>query len=288
VSLTAVVFVVIAAFAHAGWNVIAKRMGHGGTLFVWLYQTVSVAFCLPVGAGVLIASQVRPSWSWVLAAVVGAVLHTMYAVVLQRGYATGDLTVVYPVARGSGPLLSISAAVVLLGERPAPLVLAGGAAVVLGVLLIAGSHGRRQAATAGIAWGLLTGATIAGFTLWDALSMTTLSIPPLVFFCARALLQSLILSPHALQHRDRLRRLWQANWREILIVAVLAPTASVSVLYALRLAPISMVAPMRELSVVLAGIAAWRWLNEPHPLRRLTGATTVLAGIAAITLTAQR
>jgi drug/metabolite transporter (DMT)-like permease len=285
VSPVAVVALLIAAFAHAGWNLAAKRIGDGGTLFVWLYQTASVAIYLPVAAAGLGLGGARPVWAWAPAVVVSAVLHNVCAVLLQRGYAVGDLSVVYPVARGSGPLLSVSAAVVLLGERPGPLALAGAAGVVLGVLVIGLAPGRRRESTAaGAGWGALTGATIAAFTLWDAHSVTALGMPPLGLFCARAVLQSLMLTPYALRRRRPARQLWRRHRTRILIVSVLGPLASVSVLYALRLAPVSVVAPVRELSVVITSLAAWRLLGEPNPQRRLAGAAVVLAGITAIAL----
>src|SRR6185437_9616312 len=109
-------------------------------------------------------------------------LHLAYFVLLQRGYAEGDMSVVYPLARGTGPLLSVLFAVVLLGERPGAVALAGALAVVAGVFVIgglgssSGSGGRR----AGVGYGLVTGITITAYTLWDAHAVTTLTVPPLV------------------------------------------------------------------------------------------------------------
>jgi drug/metabolite transporter (DMT)-like permease len=76
--------------------------------------------------------------------------------------------------------------------------------------------------------------------------------------------------------------LWREHRVDVLVIAVLSPLAYICVLYAMRIAPVSMVAPARELSIVFGSLIAWRWLNEPDPLRRLTGAAIVLAGVAAI------
>jgi drug/metabolite transporter (DMT)-like permease len=283
VSPVAVILVLIAACAHATWNLVAKKIGSGGALFVWLYQTLSVAIYLPGTVVVLAVSQAAPDPSWLLPVVISAVLHNTYAIVLQHSYAVGDLSVVYPVARGSGPVLSVLAAVLLLGERPAPFGLAGAAAVVLGILLIgSGSLGRTTGGS--VRSGLLTGVTIAGFTLWDAYSVRSIALPPLGYFCARAVLQSAMLTPYALRRREPVRQVWREHRAKIVIVAVLAPVASVLVLYALRLAPVSMIAPARELSIVLGSVFAWHWLGEPNPVRRLTGSVVVLAGILAIAL----
>jgi drug/metabolite transporter (DMT)-like permease len=278
---SALVLVLIAAFAHATWNFAAKRIGDGGGVpFVWLFQTISVAIYVPVAA---LLGDVSPHPSWFLAAVLSAALHNSYALLLQRGYAAGDMSVVYPVARGTGPLVSVPAAMLVLGERPGPLALVGAAAVVLGVFVIGLGAGEHRAFTAtSVRWGVLTGLGIVPMTLWDAYSVRTLGVPPLGLFCSRAIIQVLMLTPPVLWRRERVGRLWRAHRREVLAVAVLGPLASVLVLQALRLAPVSMVAPTRELSIVLGALIAWRWLGEPNPARRLTGAVVVLAGIATI------
>jgi drug/metabolite transporter (DMT)-like permease len=281
---TALSLVLVAAVVHAAWNLAAKRISSGGTQFVWLYYTAGAILLLPVTIVLLVVGDERPQWSWLLAAGVTAVLHVAYGVVLQRGYRVGDLSVVYPVARGTGPLLSVLAAVLVLGERPGPLGLVGAFLVIAGVLVI--STGRRggdaHAIEAGILHGLLTGAVIAGYTLWDAHSVTGLGVPPVVYFGLGSVLQSVLLVPGALAGRAEVARIWREQRREVLVVAVLSPIAYILVLFALTMAPVSLVAPARELSIVLGGLAAWLVLGERDAVRRLAGSVIVLSGIAAI------
>ncbi|PXY27533.1 DMT family transporter [Prauserella muralis] len=281
---TALALVLVAAVVHAAWNLVAKRV-RAGARFVFLYYSVSAAVLLPVVAVSLVTTDARPQWTWLLAAAVTAVCHVCYGVVLQRGYAVGDLSVVYPLARGSGPLLSVLAAVLVLGERPGALGLAGALLVVAGVLLISGrpSGADRRARRAGIGYGLLTGATIAAYTLWDAYSVTTLSVPPVVYFGTGALLQSLLLAPYALRG-GQTRALWRDHRKEVVLVGVLSPVAYLLVLFAMRMAPVSLVAPARELSIVLGSLAGWWLLGEADPVRRITGSLVVVAGITAIAL----
>jgi len=279
----AVSFVLVAAVGHAAWNFSAKRAGDGGAVFVWLYQSVSAAVCLPVAVVAWALSDMTPNWGWLLGVVVSAVLHVAYGLALQRGYGAGDMSVVYPVARGSGPLLSVLAAVLLLHEHPGPLGLVGAVLVVVGVFVIGFGRGRHERPIGrSLFYGALTGLTIAGYTLWDAHSVNALGIPPLIYFCAGAVIQSLIMSPYALRRQERIVELWQAHRVDVLVIAVLSPFAYVLVLYAMRIAPVSMVAPARELSIVLGSFIAWRWLGEPDPVRRMAGAAVVLAGVAAI------
>ncbi|MGV9365045.1 DMT family transporter [Amycolatopsis sp. NPDC003731] len=281
---TALSLVLVAAVVHAAWNLAAKRISSGGTQFVWLYYTVGAVALLPITVVQLVVEVDRPQWSWLLAAVVTSVLHIAYGIVLQRGYRVGDLSVVYPVARGTGPLLSVLAAVLVLGERPGPLGLLGAFLVIAGVLVI--STGRKagdpRAVKAGIFYGLLTGAVIAGYTLWDAHSVTGLGVPPVVYFGLGSVLQSVMLVPGALAGRAEVGRVWREHRREVLLVGLLSPVAYILVLFALTMAPVSLVAPARELSIVLGGLAAWLVLGERDAVRRLAGSVIVLFGIAAI------
>ncbi|WHT17567.1 EamA family transporter [Crossiella sp. CA-258035] len=281
--MTAIVLVLLAAVMHALWNFAAKRAGTGGAPFVWLYQVASVVICGPAAVLAFVFGDTPAQWTWLLAVAVSAVLHAAYALVLQHGYAVGDMSVVYPVARGSGPLLTVLAAVLVLGERPGWTGLLGAGAIVAGVFVIGlGPTGRRGALNTSLLYGGLTGVAIAGYTLWDAYSVTTLAVPPLVYFCLGSLAQSLFLTPVALRQPERTRAVWRAHRTEVLVIAVLSPLAYVLVLYAMRLAPLSVVAPMRELSIVLGAFLAWRWFGEANPVRRLIGAALVLAGIAAV------
>ncbi|EME52090.1 EamA family transporter [Amycolatopsis decaplanina] len=288
---TALSFVIIAAVIHAGWNLAAKRIRRGGARFVWAYYSLSAILLVPLVAVSLAVEPQRPQWTWLFAAVVTAVFHVTYGIVLQRGYAVGDLSVVYPVARGTGPLISVLAAVVLLGERPGVLGLLGAFLVVAGVLVIgtgrAPAHADaadRVARRKGLVYGLLTGLTIAAYTLWDAHSVTALGVPPIVYFGTGAIVQSLLMAPYALKDREEVLWLWREHKREVLIVGVLSPVAYLLVLYALQIAPVSLVAPARELSIVLGGLAAWLVLGEANAVRRLAGSVVVLAGITAIAM----
>jgi drug/metabolite transporter (DMT)-like permease len=271
----AIVLVLCAAFAHAGWNLFAKRVPDGGAIFVWLAAVWGVVFQLPFALVIVVQGGMAASW-W-LAFGVSGVIHLGYFVLLQRGYRVGDLSVVYPLARGTGPLLSVVAAVWLLGERPGVVALAGAVAVIAGVFVIGG-----LGTGPGMGYGLATGALIASYTLWDAHAVTALAAPPVILMCGSALVESVLLAPYALARRETAGRIWRDHKVAVLAVAVLSPLAYILVLFAMRLAPVSLVAPARELSIVVGGLGAWLLLGEPNPLRRLSGAVIVLAGVAAI------
>lgn len=282
--LPAVALVVAAAIAHAGWNFFAKRAGSAGAAFVWLTAACSTTLYLPIA---LIAALHGGLPEWRIASVgvvVSAALHLTYFLLLQRGYAVGDMSVVYPLARGSGPLLAMLLAVVLLRERPGALGVCGGLLVVAGVLVITFGGGGDGFRFGGVGFGLLSGTMIALYTVWDAYAVTALALSPLMFDWANNLTRVALFAPYAVYRRDRIGETWARNRREVLIVGLLSPLAYLLVLFAMRLAPVSMVAPARELSIVMAGLLAWLVLGEADPGRRILGSAVVATGVIMLGL----
>jgi drug/metabolite transporter (DMT)-like permease len=277
-----------AALLHATWNFAAKRAENGGPVFVWAYSAASSAIWVPVTLLWALWHPLHLTWTWVGAGLVSGALHVVYGRLLQAGYAAGDMNLVYPLARGTGPLLTVLVAVLVLRQPTDLLAMVGVALVVSGVLVI--TFGRRNAASrhrrrTGVLFGVATGASIAAYTLWDAHSVTRLGVPPLPYFTLGLVFQSLGLTPGAWgSRRATIRPLVRRHLREIVVVAVLSPLAYILVLQALTIAPVSVVAPVRESSIVVGALLSWLVLREPHPARRLAGSLVVLAGVAALAL----
>jgi drug/metabolite transporter (DMT)-like permease len=271
-----------AAVAHATWNLQAKRAG-GGAAFVWLYTAAAlVMWTIPAALdGVLSGGASAAAVGFMLGS---GVLHTIYFVALQRGYGRGDLSIVYPLARGTGPLGATILAILVLGEHPTALALAGAGIIVVAVLtLIRRPEGGWDAdSRAAIGWALLTGATIAVYTVWDAHGVNALNAPPVMYFWVTMAFQGLLLSPVALRERRQIATLWRTRRSPVLSVGLLAPLAYVMVLFALRLAPVAYVAPAREAGIVLGAVFGTRVLGEGEGGRRIVAAAAIVAGIAAL------
>lgn len=285
VSAAALALVLTAAVLHALWNITAKRVEGDATAFVWLYGTASAVLWLPL-ALVIEAGDWQLSWTFLGAAAVSGLLHNAYGLALQTGYRQADLGVVYPVARGTGPLLTMVVALLLLGEDVHPLNALGGLIVIAGVAVVATAKGRavvrgRQAYT-GLLWGVLTGLAISGYTLWDDHAVTTLGLAPVAYYASTAALQSLTLAPRMHGRFGELPALVRRYWREVLIVAVMSPLAYILVLIAMQTTPVSLVAPARESSIVVGTLLAWWLFQEAGPGRKVLGSLVVLAGIALI------
>jgi len=285
VSPLVILLIVTAGLAHAAWNLVVKRSALSGPPFVWLTAVGAAAVVIPVA--VVVAVLDPPSLPFlVLAVVVSGALQTAYFLALQAGYRAGDVSVVYPLARGTGPLLAVLLAIALFGERPHALALVGAGAVVVGVIVIGFAGGRTQwrHARPGVLWGLLIGVVIASYTLWDAHAVTALALSPILLNAGTSTMEAVLLAPVAIRRWSAVRTVWREHRWDVIVVSVLSPLSYILVLFAMQLAPVSIVAPAREISVVFVGLAGWLLFKEPHPLARLTGAVVVLGGIALLAI----
>jgi drug/metabolite transporter (DMT)-like permease len=275
-----ILLVAIAAVAHATWNLTIKAAGTSGTRFLWLTFLVATIAVAPFG--IVSLSQAGSALGLlVLLALGSGALQIAYFLTLQHGYRVGDVSIVYPLARGSGPLLSVIFAIVLFGERPSVWELAGAGVVVTGVVVIglAGGRGHFHANSAGILWGLLVGVTIAAYTLWDANAVVNVKLPTFGYFWVTVVVQLVAFAPFALRKPKYTIALAKQHWWAALVVGILSPLAYVLILFAFTLAPVALVAPAREASVVLVAVGGWLFFKEPHPLQRMLGALIVLGGV---------
>ena len=288
--LTALLLVLLAALLHAFWNIAAKRAG-GDHRFTLLTSLLTSAIWLPAGLWFGWSEVPRwglPEWGVITAS---AVVHLLYFNALLKGYRVCDLTVVYPLARGSAPLLTASVAVMLLGESLSALGAAGVLGVCVGVFLIAGGpalwrRGHDPAARlrtrAGIRWGLITGAMIAGYSVIDAYAIKVLLIGPVIFDYVCNLLRVPLQLPLLWRDRAGFTEAWRHQWKHALVVATLGPLGYILVLYALQLAPLSQVAPAREVSMLVAAVLGGRLLGEADRGLRLLGAACIAGGVMVL------
>jgi drug/metabolite transporter (DMT)-like permease len=281
----ALALVLAAAFVHASWNYFLKRSG-GGTVFVWLFATLSALIYAPLAALVIWWQQ--PEFGWVHLGLMfaSAALHTAYYLLLDRGYRSGDLSVVYPLARGTGPLITILCAVLLLQERPTPIAVTGALLIGGGAIALTGDPRKlRQSGNLhAVGFALLTGCMIASYTLVDKMAVAAWLIPPLVQDWAANLGRVLLMTPLALRLKDEIRPTWRRAKKEIIAVALLCPLSYILVLTAMVFTPVSYVAPAREVSILVAALMGTQLLAEGDVTRRLAASAAMVAGIACLAL----
>ena len=304
----ALALVVAAALIHAGWNLWIKHAGtSGGISFVW--GTAAVASCVlaPFAfagwdagtASGAAASRLGPAaWSaqvW-LAVAISAAVHTLYFRALQLGYAHGDLSVVYPVARGTGPLVAALAAIAWLGEPATVATYAGLCCVVMGTFVVAGgsrtSDGTREAAALAskaarrsVGWGLAIGLMIATYTVNDGRAVAHLGADPVSYYWAICVAQAVLMLPWLMRRAPHWRAELRRDWKLVAGVGLLSPASYLLALEAMRLAPLSVVAPARELSMLVAALAGSLLLGEGNLRRRLAGAALIAFGVTLLAST---
>ncbi|MBP6685231.1 MAG: hypothetical protein KA158_07395 [Leucobacter sp.] len=308
-TLTALGLVLAAAVAHSIWNILAaKSSGSGVPFLFWgaVFSTLIWGIAVPFTGGI---GESGPG-PFLLAVVVSGALHVLYMLVLQRGYRSGELSTVYATARGSGPVLTVLVSILLFGERPGAMSLGGVALVIAGVVAF-GLIGRRRSKSSGIparteggrrwdpaiVFGLLTGVAIAVYTLWDVYMVNSFGLAPVAFMVGTSMAQAVVFGGMlgaqgvrsgrevgAVGPIRRMRGELRASWRRLLIFGLLSPLSYILVLTAATMAPLSLVAPMRELSVVLVGLYGALRSHENNPGLRLTAAVVVVCGVILIGL----
>lgn len=303
VTAVALALVLIAAVLHAAWNTCAK-CARGGLPFVWVVGLVICIGYVPVLTTYALANQLTLTTGAVLWIFGSGVLKTGYSLFLQRGYRSGDFSLIYPLARGTGPLLSTMAAIAVLGERPSGLAMAGGLVIIGSIFWLTGGIDRLRELASGeaapraspangvaehwlfssVTYGVVSGVFIAAYTLWDRHGVAALNIPPVVYDGGTAFTQLILLAPFAVRRWHEVAVEWKTKKRWIFGVALLSPVAYILVLTAMKFTPVSYVAPVREVSIAIGAFIGARFLKEANPRRRILAAAAMAAGVIALAL----
>jgi drug/metabolite transporter (DMT)-like permease len=279
--LLAVALVLVSALLHATWNMLAKRSADP-LAFMFAFNLVSLAlFAIPTG--VVLRYDPIPAAGWPFIIITG-IVHVGYFSALAAAYRRGALSLTYPVSRGTGVLLVPLLAVAIFDERPT-LVGALGIAVILGGLATIGwsSFGRDPAGRAGLGYALITGLTIATYSLIDKAGVARVN--PLVYvYCMFAFI-TIALAPYVFsQRRVELAAEWRHNRPAVLIGGVLPMGAYVIVLTALRIADVSYVVPLRETSIIFGTVLGALVLGEHIGRVRVVASGMIGVGAIAIAL----
>lgn len=265
----AIALVLIAAVLHAGWNVLLKTSGDTLWTAVRL-QAIGTVVLVPIAVIAWFASA-RPAVpvAAIGLALVSAVLEAIYFVCLSAAYRRGALSLVYPLARGSAPLLAVVIGIGLLGERLSELALLGVGCLLVGILAVARpwrafrAAGREHRGAIGFA--LATGASIAAYSAVDRLGVR--ETEPWLYGAMLAVFATLLLAGWVVVGRrvgflapapavdPSATRSARAGLARDAVAGVLSLTAYLLVLVAYSIAPLAAVAPLRESGIVLA--AAW-------------------------------
>jgi len=285
VSAFALGLVLVSAVFHATWNLLAKRAA-ADVSFLFLAYIVGAIVFAPFAIAILVIARPQLGWPALVFVAVAVGLQTLYFATLTAGYRAGDLSLVYPIARASGPLLATIGAIAIFGEHPTPLAIGGALAIVAGAFILTGDPRalRRDGAGRAVGFALATGVVIALYTLWDKTAVSVVLIPPLLYDWATVVGQAIVVTPVALRHRDAVREAWARHRGAVIGVGILSRLAYILVLTALVVSPVSYVAPAREIGILIGAILGARVLAEGHVMRRGIGAAAMVVGVLALAL----
>lgn len=271
--------VLAAAFMHAGWNAVAK-LRLEPILTMALISASAGLFALP--ASLWFGWPQAAAWPWLAGSIL---LHLGYYIALAEAYRHGDMGQVYPIARGSAPLLTACASLLVLQEALAPLAALGIGILCAGVALMAfAKAGGQRLSRAALVHALLTGALISGYTLVDGLGARAAGDPH-AYAAALFVIDAIPLPVFVLwtRGRDVLRSV-----RGLMVPGLgggaLALGSYWIAIWAMTVAPIPLVAATRETSVLFAMLISVIVLKEPLLLSRTAAVVIIVAGVVAMRL----
>ena len=272
--------VLFAALCHAGWNALIK---------VGL-DPLSTTTLISIGSG-LVALAFLPfvgmpawaAWPWLIASVI---IHLVYFAALIEAYRTGDLGQVYPIARGTAPLMTATATTFIVGEILSPIGWSGIVVLVEGVFLLS-AHGGREFAQIdrrAIGFALLTALTICAYSVVDGIG-ARLSANPNAYSLWLFVGIALAMLPYAIYRdgRDVILAM-QMYWKRGFAGGALQVLSYGIAIWAMTVAPIAIVATLRETSVLFGAVIAVALLREPLRAVRIAAALLIVCGLVLIRL----
>jgi len=284
-TIWALALILVAAVIHATWNLINKQAS-GHVSFTWLVAVLSALLYTPATIAIIEIFEIEIGFVALGMMAGSAALHSFYFVLLNQAYRVGDLSLVYPLARGTGPLLSCIAAIAILGERPSVTAMIGALLIIGGVVILSGNLTRlaERADKNAVHYALLTGLFIASYTLWDKQAVSRFGVAPLVLDWGANVGRALFLTPFAVRYSNETIAEWRDHKYEAIAIAVLIPLSYILVLTAMTFTPVSYVAPAREISILIGTVMGARLLAEGDSRRRLAAAGAMVLGVIALAI----
>ena len=280
--LSALLLVLAAALLHGLWNLMLKREGGRSDIAL---GALAVGALLGAPAFVIYPVGDVPLEGWLLV-LLSALFETGYFLALSAAYGIGDLSLVYPLARGTAPIVVAPLAVLLLGERPSVPGFVGVALVVLGIFASHAGHVRAGKASPetrrAIALAVVTGVMTAGYSLVNKVGVSLVPVPvySVSVFAVNVVLFAVVLRWRGVP----LPLARNARWGTMLAIGAPMMATYMAIMLAMTLAPVSYVVAAREVSIVFGAALGALVLRERHPMSRVVGAVIIFAGLALIAL----
>ena len=281
------VFVLLSAVLHATWNFVA-RQNAGNLIVFWWSLWVSGLVLLPFVASVAVSlgttgfvAMMADGWLYVVAT---GIIHAFYFLLLARAYEHGEISLVYPIARGSGIGLTGFLGWLLLDESLSPFGVAGIALICIGILSMGVAILRyARDARRGFVSALGVGATIVSYSIVDKAGVGI--VHPVVYIFGMFMLSAVLVTPLvAVRGRGRLCRKLAETWRAATLIGVGSTAAYLMILFAMTVGQVGYIVALREFAVVLGAVLGIVFLKERVTPMKVCAVLMIVAGLVCIKL----
>jgi len=279
--LTVFVLVLTAAFLHALWNFAARRAS-GNLAVMWLGLFMASIFCLPFVLGIWPAMEsIRSALPYILAT---GMIHTFYFGLLSKSYKEGEISLVYPIARGSGVAGTSLAAPIFINEDISSLGTIGIVAISFGIIALGMQRSNSKKQFRSGIFALLVGCTIVGYSLVDKVGVGR--IHPIFYIFSMFILSAFFLSPYILiNHRETCKDAWKNMKRYIFLIGPGSMVTYLIILFAFQFGKVSYIVAVREFAVVIGSALGITILGERLTGRKLLGISAITLGLILVKLT---
>lgn len=276
-SITAFLLVILAAFLHASWNFIAKKTS-GNLYVIYIGLLISCVFIFPFFVSYFSLDHFFFAFLYILAT---GILHAIYFFFLCKAYEHGDISVVYPIARGCGIAGTALIAYLFSMETLSSLGVAGIISVTIGTILVGLKIRHQKYPLKGIVYALIVGLTIAGYSVVDKTAVGTIN--PIVYIYSMAFGTTFFLTPFILVgKRQELIHAWKELKQYCFIIGLGSMGTYLIILFTFQMAKVSYVVATRELSVAIGAFFGIKILKEPYSLRKIVGIICIILGMIII------
>lgn len=282
VIVIAIILVLCSGLAHAFWNLFTKT-SNNKIVFLWSIHIVSFVLLLPYF--VIEVAQASIPLQGYLLILLSMAFQMAYFLLLPYVYSHGDMSQVYPIMRGTGALLVPLFSVWVYRESMSAAGWVGVGCIVAGMFALGGFLGKERrsaAALRGITPALLVGLCITGYVMTDKMVLHYIS--PVSLIEVSNIAYAIVLTPTVIRAGSKLKEEWRANARTILLGTFLSPGSYLLFLFAVQMAPLSHLAPIREISTVFGAMLGVLLLKEAGGARRIALSAVITTGVIMIGL----
>ena len=274
------ILVMVSTVLHAAWN-FAVRKASGSLAVLWVGMWFAVAASLPVVFFLPLRSDAVVAAGPLMAAT--GLAHSVYFLMLAKAYEEGEISVVYPLARGTGVGGTAVAAWILIDERLTNLGVVGIVTVLLGIFVLGVVDVRTRKRSRSIPYALLVGATIAVYSVVDKLGVS--HIHPVHYVISLFMIPGVLLAPYVLlRHRTEVVRTWRELKGYALFIGPGSMATYLIVLFAMRLGKVSYILAVREFSVVIGVVLGVLFLGERPGWHKGVGVGAIVLGLLFVKL----